>query len=763
MRIAILFLITTSGAWANACAVATSVTPVPTGSAASWTSCGGTTPQPGDSITQGLAPLQITSNLNVTGWTISGTATTLTWDGNPHSITVAGQIAVNQGCLATGTGCLTPFVVDTCTQAPATASATGSASSASTALTVSAVTGTIQAGMAVFGVGVAPGSTVTGSGSSWTLSIASTGPISGPVTFRAVITWTATGLTAGQGIFNSSAAANPPNYIVHGQVCNSLFQPGSAGGVLVHENGIAEFDSAEWAFRNNAIIGGGALFLTGKLGAITLSNVSSTGSSGPVWEQNGGVVSVACTVTAASGSTALTGVSCGSSSTYGLTVGSVLTGTNIQAGTTVTAYVPYPGTTATISLPTTGVIAAGAVTAAMVCSFTNVTQIATTSTSPTFFDQQHVAPACTVTGSALLTDAAGTVATSLTSVGNAVTNNLVQSYYTGNSQQSCFALQVGTSATHNVITGNAASGCFVDYHPADFDDDTNNFFSQRVTDPTGQGMIFGDPNPWKSRGDILVNDSPTVGSQYIGILLLSCSGPTISACSPQPDIGNMTMVMTKQTSSDNSGFIFGEGGPFPAQNVNLHDSIIIGNWECVAAGDTTTTFSTAGTGGVGLYNNNCFGWGDTGNADGINGYARNGNANHFNNGVTPNPSSTYGDLNPGINPAFSGTVQYPLSDDTRWALADAALGGPGTVANMFSDVMFARWSGAAPLYTTSQVVANLRAPFAPTAAAIKTAGSSFAVGGAGSYIGGMAPAAPVPSGLGSIVILGGIQGLVHIP
>lgn len=92
------------------------------------------------------------------------------------------QMRISTAGIVTGTAGNLMLVQGTAVST-ATTSFTGATSGASTALTASAITGTIAIGQVIAGTNITAGTTITaGSGTSWTISPASTGTVSGTIT-----------------------------------------------------------------------------------------------------------------------------------------------------------------------------------------------------------------------------------------------------------------------------------------------------------------------------------------------------------------------------------------------------------------------------------------------------------------------------------------------------------------------------------------------------------------------------------------------------
>ena len=135
----------------------------------------------------------MTGNLTVAGTATVTGATTLTGNVTANgTLTVGGAAVVAVAPTAIGnipfstngtTWSSTAKIVQGTSVSTATTSFTGATVGANTALTASSVTGTIAIGQVIAGTGIATGTTITaGSGTSWTISPASTGTVSGTIT-----------------------------------------------------------------------------------------------------------------------------------------------------------------------------------------------------------------------------------------------------------------------------------------------------------------------------------------------------------------------------------------------------------------------------------------------------------------------------------------------------------------------------------------------------------------------------------------------------
>jgi hypothetical protein len=729
--------------WANSCAEVSTTVPLPSGLASTWSSCGGTIPQNGDSVTIGY-DLEITSSIPVSGSVssivVNGAAASVTWDGLPHNVNATGGIKIDEGCLATGSGCATMYAWDTCGPRGTMAGATGSTSGPSTTLTVSGVTGTILPGMLVAGINILPGTLIaSGSGATWTLSQTSTGTVSGTISMASVIDYTSTGLTTGQMIFDTTGAG-APNYAVYGRVCDFIANPSAAGSLYADSNyGGGATSSDDFSFSNGVVVGG-AKTIYRDYGALSLLDLTVTGNSDSVFFTDGNLT-ITATATGSAASETLTAVNTAiGGDTFGLAIGAPVTGTNIPANTTIASLVVYPGTSITLSNFPTGTVTGFTATQALVV--TNVTQVNTTMSNASMINGIDAVHPFVVTGSAFLGDPAGTYSNGFTQDGLNYTDNIALSY-NGADQGGSGAVYGINIPPGTIVSSNAISGFYQDAYAPILSASTitlsDNFFSLvpnaiGTGGPGGtQGITFvysTDNGVWSEKNDILIADG-NVGIIFYCINTGTTGGPT---CLMDHD----TFVGTNGQGAGPQLIGFGEsGGPTLLNQF----SNSIGLYDANGIDNSSATYITTGTGSVGVYNNDLFG--QTVQAYCTNGFnCATGAVDHgFDNGSTIHPNAIYGDIS--VNPNFVNGTQYSAID-TRWINCDTSLGGTGSVANMFQTVMGGRAvNGYVPPYTPAQVVACLRAPWVPTNAAIATASSS------GGYIGAMPPAGSGPNTSGN--------------
>jgi hypothetical protein len=287
-----------------------------------------------------------------------------------------------------------------------------------------------------------------------------------------------------------------------------------------------------------------------------------------------------------------------------------------------------------------------------------------------------------------------------------VTNSLEMNFYAPVGTANFHGIAIGgTSGTHAAIAHNALYGA--QEAVQNYSDSTNNVIFVSLQSALGQGGLFSDNAgcPFTSTGDIVAYDPASgVDTGSFGALFLS--GVDVTPC---PVIRHMTVVGSAR-GDGGYGLDFGET-PFADANVLVADSILYKPDGWGINSQAGSTYLTTCTGGVGICNNDVFGAGITPYVNGGTNFGT-------------HPSATYGDI--AIDPGFLTAIR-------TFPACDSILGGTGSIANMFGTVMFNRWTGAAPLYTSSQVVDCLRAAWVPSNAALLTASST------GSYIGAMVP------------------------
>jgi hypothetical protein len=148
----------------------------------------------------------------------------------------------------------------------------------------------------------------------------------------------------------------------------------------------------------------------------------------------------------------------------------------------------------------------------------------------------------------------------------------------------------------------------------------------------------------------------------------------------------------------------GEGGSTALAQVispsSISKSIAYGGGYGILSGNSNNVFINTGTGGVGVWGNDVFGAVIANYSDNLGA----GGSTNWDNGVNAHPSAVYGDLT--IDPKFVNPYR-------TFADCDAILGGPGTAATLFAQLLN-RWNGtAAAGYTAQRVYNCMHAAYAP--------------------------------------------------
>lgn len=112
MKTLTLALLLSSIAFGNACTTLGG-TGTASNVAATYTLCGGTTPQPADTLII-ATPLVLKASMNVVSVSINGATATLTTDGlAPYTLTTSGSVTVTLGCIVATGGCPDAYAIDT--------------------------------------------------------------------------------------------------------------------------------------------------------------------------------------------------------------------------------------------------------------------------------------------------------------------------------------------------------------------------------------------------------------------------------------------------------------------------------------------------------------------------------------------------------------------------------------------------------------------------------------------------------------------------
>lgn len=214
-------------------------------------------------------------------------------------------------------------------------------------------------------------------------------------------------------------------------------------------------------------------------------------------------------------------------------------------------------------------------------------------------------------------------------------------------------------------------------------DITNNVMIGNANTSPGQGLIFGSlpTSILNATGNMMAHDS-NAGSAGI----FSYYGVT-------PTVAGNTISLFNPDSGNSGGICPCEPG-YPSYNAVVKNNVLQFGHNAVAY-SAGTTF-TSDWGGVGVHHN--LNWGNLDTYP-YYGYAATGTpvGNNYDDGVHIHPSTVYGDMteNPG------------LADTSRRIQGfDSLLGGPGTVANFFTQ-MAARCGLTATVYNSRYTIEGL--------------------------------------------------------
>jgi hypothetical protein len=308
--------------------------------------------------------------------------------------------------------------------------------------------------------------------------------------------------------------------------------------------------------------------------------------------------------------------------------------------------------------------------------------------------------ACLVTGNAMLTDSGGAYNPNFISMGVSATPlfsatwsyNFAKSYFVANDTTPSYGFRQcpGSASHHCTWTNNILDGFNQPYGlPPSYGDLSGNICYSHAQVGAEQGCFFG----FGDLNDTSTNDMILAGNQALGYFTLGNSTVASSTV-----ITNPTII---KSLSDvvNTLMAFGEAGS--GLNVtasSVENGIMVGGLFGIVSGNSTDAFLTTGTGGVGVSGNDVFGTNSSA-------YALISGATNFDNGTTPHPSSTYGDVS--VAPGFVSVAR-------TWATCDQILGGPGTTADLFTQ-LFNRWNGTnAVQFTPAGIYNCMKMAFAPT-------------------------------------------------
>jgi len=252
--------------------------------------------------------------------TVAGSSTITGNETVTGTLTVGGAAVVAVAPTATGnvvfstngtTWSSTAKIVQGTAVSTATTSFTGATSGISTTLTASSITGTIAIGQVIAGTGIAAGTTITaGSGTSWTISPASTGTVSGTITvvgvdFLSIPSWvkrvtvmftgvSTNGTSARQVQLGVSGSAVASGYVSSGSLIGtSVLTSSSTSGFYIYSISAADLISGQMTITNttgntwvasyalkigssNTGVGGGDIALAGTLNMVRITTAGGT-------------------------------------------------------------------------------------------------------------------------------------------------------------------------------------------------------------------------------------------------------------------------------------------------------------------------------------------------------------------------------------------------------------------------------------------------------------------------------------------------------
>jgi hypothetical protein len=194
-----------------------------------------------------------------------------------------------------------------------TTSFTGATSGASTTLTASSITGTIQIGQVIAGTNITAGTVITGgSGTSWTISPASTGTVSGTITvvgveFQNIPSWvkrvtvlfngystsgtsvalirlgTSSGIVSTGYVSASGSVDAVPTAGLLSSTVGFVFAPASAGNSVRGAYSLTNISGNIWigsfagaSDLSTASFGGGSISLSAVLDRVRITTVNGT-------------------------------------------------------------------------------------------------------------------------------------------------------------------------------------------------------------------------------------------------------------------------------------------------------------------------------------------------------------------------------------------------------------------------------------------------------------------------------------------------------
>jgi hypothetical protein len=265
----------------------------------------------------------------------------------------------------------------------------------------------------------------------------------------------------------------------------------------------------------------------------------------------------------------------------------------------------------------------------------------------------------------------------------------------------------GISAAHCTIAYNVIDGYYQDISLQSYDDTSYNVLIDNQNGAQGQGSIdnLGASNDTSS-SDMYALDSSAGNFNLFEI----GSGGAASNISADHE----TIIGILPGNGNDADIQFGEGSGsnLSVTSGQISNNIVSTMAYGILSGNSSNSFVTSGTGSVGVFNNDVYNTTHPYTSAGTN----------FGSG---HPSATYGDVT--INPNI-------VSSTTRFQNCDTMFGGPGTVADLFTELSN-RWNSTNdPRFTPQNIWICMSQAFTPLNLSLLTVSSS------GSYIGAIQPA-----------------------
>lgn len=320
----------------------------------------------------------------------------------------------------------------------------------------------------------------------------------------------------------------------------------------------------------------------------------------------------------------------------------------------------------------------------------------------------------TFSGNALVTDIGGTVDRGIYSGGQPNTGILPTTiqYNIGKNYSTSTTVGVGACfgiiASHCTYQFNVMEDFYNGYFFKPYTDSSFNVGISNSADQPGQGIYidFGYSNVL-SNNDMgsLDTNGGNLGWFFLGA---TTAADTVTG-------NNLTLVGKFPDTGNSVGVGLGEGGAAVNLNVStatLSNSIVSTFTNGISSGNSNNTFVSSGTGGVGVFNNDVFN---------VSGTVYFPNGTNF--GTSPaHPSATYGDLS-NVDPQL-------VNPYIRLADCDKVFGGPGTVADLFTQLSN-RWNNTVDSrFTVQNIYICMSRGYSPQNLAIAKASSTLSFIGA---------------------------------